>query len=777
MMKAFCVRGYISCVSLVCFSLASAQDVFNVRGRVLDAQTQKPLAAANIRLWGTMRGTITNANGQYVLSLFAGTHTIITSYVGYRTDTSVVPVARDVEYDILLEPITIQFPEILVGAEDPAFGIIRKAIARKQEWLGQIRSFEGRAYARTTLMQDTAISMISESYSTLYWARGDSLREVLTQKRQSANVPLGIPLAQVEEFVNFYEDRIHLGGFTFVGPIADDAFSFYNYRLRNIKHLDGVPVYEIDVIPRSQLTPLYGGRISISGDSYGMIDADLQPNEAFVIPVVTSADVRLRQQFRLYENRYWLPFDYHLQAQFGISILLTSVRVGLNKSVVVYDYSINPNPPEYVSRLPKFVVNPSAEKFDSTFWAQTNVLPLTAEEQRAYSRIDSVEKARKQQPPSAWLRFLGGIIPWAKHMNFRFNRVEGLFLGGSFSADSMLNWATVYGKAGYGFSERRMKYVFGTRINPLRSIHVGFELYDMLANTPAAMVYTPFETSIAALLRKEDYHDYYRITGSRWSLTVQPDVDTFYRSFQFSLAYRDETHKSSTVSTEFSLARRQRRFRENPPITEGVFRLISLDVETGNLFGSQQRRGFELSLRGEVEYSSQSFLQSGVDFTQYRMHVRGKIPTMYYGRLMKPYLAFMISGGLTTGTLVQQRILALESSLGEYAPFGVMQGIIPKEFSGSSFLAVTVEHNFRNVLFQSIGISTTFEAILYASAGRTWFSAIHAGVPLQARSTPGWYHEVGFGIGRLLQFFRMNFTWRLTPQQANVVTLGTIELF
>ncbi|MFZ1083092.1 MAG: carboxypeptidase-like regulatory domain-containing protein [Candidatus Kryptoniota bacterium] len=68
---------------LFCNGQAESQNVYTVSGKVLDSKTGEPLAAASVRVSGSARGTITNLDGTYSMSLPQGKYIFICSYVGY----------------------------------------------------------------------------------------------------------------------------------------------------------------------------------------------------------------------------------------------------------------------------------------------------------------------------------------------------------------------------------------------------------------------------------------------------------------------------------------------------------------------------------------------------------------------------------------------------------------------------------------------------------------------------------------------------------------------
>jgi len=770
---------HTACLATILFSTTFAQNIHTLKGMIVNASSREPLSAANIRVFGTTRGTITNKDGVFQISLPAGTHTIVVSYVGYQSDSSVIALPQTLQHKVALIPIAVPLPEIIVSDEDPAYQIMRNVIAEKRKWLESLVSFEAKAYTRTSVRHDTAIMMIAESYSTVDWSKGDSLREVITQKRQSENVPSSLPLAYVGEIVNFYEDRISDGGFTFVGPTAHDAFSYYSYRLKNALNLDDVSIYEIEVIAKSRLTPLYQGTILIAGETYAMIETNLQPNEAFILPFMKTSAIRFRQQFRHYENKFWLPADYRLDARMDVSLLVTSVKVAVERSVVFYDYLINANIPDSLKAMPKLAINPQASIFDSTFWAETNVLPLTSEEQIAYVRIDSLATiAKERQTRSSVGRIISSFIPVVQHIDMRFNRVEGLFLGGKVSIDTVLNLMKLHGRIGYGISDDQWKYKMGSTFYPFRTreVGVGLELYRTLAHIPDANLYGTFEISLAALLRKEDYRDYYSTSGSRWFVELRPQGLKRFYTFDIGIGYSHEKHKSVTTNTNFALGGKDRSYRQNPHVADGLFRSVSMHLEIGNLLQSYLR-DTQWYISSSIEHSSRDMLKSSFDFTQIRTVMHAKVPTMYRSHLLKPFLAILISGGISFHETPPQRLFTLESRLSDYAPFGVMHGAAVKEFSGDRFISMHLEHNFRSIPFQAVGISSRYEIILYASASRTWLVNRHTLSFLLANPTLNWYYEAGFGISRLLEVLRLDFTWRGTSPQACVVTLGTADLF
>jgi Family of unknown function (DUF5686)/CarboxypepD_reg-like domain len=289
---------------------ASAQPSFIIRGKVVDAANDELLPSATIRFVGTSQGTITNAQGEFRYTIRDSSMTLVVSYVGYTSDTLTIDNRSSRNILIRLQPNAILVAEMIVTGEDPAYEIIRAAIEGKKKWMKRLTSYEGKAFNRLVIRAQDSIAAITEAYSTLYWRSDDSLREIITQQKQTGNLPKSMQAVRVGNVINFNDDEITMGGFRFTGPTSPDAFDFYDYKLHSTRKMDNFDVYEIEVIPKSHIDPLFKGTIAIAERSYAVIEADLEPNEAYEQPFFHFLKLHYKQSFRLFNNTVWLPVHY-----------------------------------------------------------------------------------------------------------------------------------------------------------------------------------------------------------------------------------------------------------------------------------------------------------------------------------------------------------------------------------------------------------------------------------------------------------------------------------
>ena len=759
----------------VLVSVAPAQ-TFVVSGTVRDKSSGESLVAANIRIDGTARGTISNAEGAYRLSLPPGSYSLIVSFIGYKSDTVRVALMRDTMHDVALVPIAVQLAEIVVTDEDPAVRIMRNVIENKGQWKERLKSYQFDAFTRQILRRDTAIASITESYTTGYWQQGDTLREVVKQKRQTENVPLGQNFASVGGIVNFYDDEIRFSGFTFVGPTSPEAFEYYRFTLEGTRMQDSVELYSIRMTPRTKLTPLFSGTINIIGDSYSVVGIEVKPNEAYRIPFVTELNITYAQQFARYEEFFWMPVDIRLNGNAEIGIAGFSFPViGFDQVSTIYEYRINAEVPDTLRQKPRRMNAPGAEKFDSTFWAEREVLPLTTEEQTAYKTLDSTQTLEKQFEPSGPLMALNTVSEgFLKYLDLHFNRVEGLFLGGEVTVDSIAPWMKLSAKAGYGLSDKRWKYGAEAEffLDEKRNYSLGLGGSKDLGHFPDEGFYDTFFITLSSLLSKIDQRDYFYTFGWKFFVGAKP-----FRRLSLKATYRSEEHKTAHKMTEFSLLDRSKEYRPNAMAAKGMLRSVALNIRYGDSpvpLGLVSTNYIDI----EIERSQPSLLAG--DFFFSRVWVTGEffVPTFLKRNLFPPTLLGRLSAGYSTGHLPPQRIFTLESRSDGFGPFGVLKGASLKEFAGERYFVLSLEHNFRSIPFLVLDVpclyKNSLELILYGSVAKSWNPS---GSLPYGRSTEGWYAETGIGMSRIFGLLRIDVTRRLTDSDAWFVTLGIARIF
>ncbi|WP_332696192.1 carboxypeptidase-like regulatory domain-containing protein [Bosea sp. (in: a-proteobacteria)] len=77
---------------------AHAQGTGTIRGRVMDANSQRPIPEASVNVTGTTLGAVTNSNGDYVIvNAPAGQREVVARRLGYSRQTRSVTVGAGVD--------------------------------------------------------------------------------------------------------------------------------------------------------------------------------------------------------------------------------------------------------------------------------------------------------------------------------------------------------------------------------------------------------------------------------------------------------------------------------------------------------------------------------------------------------------------------------------------------------------------------------------------------------------------------------------------------------
>jgi len=773
---------------IVCCCAVTAQTLYTITGKVSNSQTGKAIDRVNIRVAETTRGTITNLDGSYILSLPAGNYTLIYSYVGCQRDSLHISITKNISYNIKLEPADIILPEVVTIAEDPAYAIIREAIKKKHELAQLLSSYTSKAYTRLKFYRDTSIAGITESYTDGYWHRGDSLREVVTQKHMTTNLPEAKMIASVGNIINFTDDSIRLFGTTFIGPVAENALQYYDYKLLRTLRKYRVDIYEISVTPKSRIVPLFLGNISIADSSFAVIGIDVKPNDAFHIPFVSGLEVNFNQAYSLYDEKFWMPTNITMALGGKISIAgISTPKIKLDQTSVIYDYQINIAIADSILKKGVLIVDSLAAQNDSTFWSTHTVLPLTSVEERAYKTLDSTQILSKQFKPTGATATVASVAATSmlKYIDIRYNRVEGLFLGGSYkyvsgktkmgyfsinlngdvqNSPTKNNGWSANAAAGYGLSDKIFKWKLGGNypLDKNNSVEAGLDAYRDIAHFPDGDFYPTILKSIFSLFGRNDYQDYYMAYGWDAHLNMTPFEKT-----SLILSFQSENETTNQKNTDFNILSFGNVYRLNPPITEGQMRSLQLKLHYGTekvVLNIIPINAVELA----AEYSSPSFIASDFNFSRYSIAASYFFPTFLQSYLLPPQMNLMFAGGTSTGTLPVQREFVLDSQLGGLAPFGVLKTAYPRQFTGDRFVMISAEHNFRSVPFLMLGIPFLYksgiEFLINGTAAQSWLNG--------TSMTNGWYYEAGIGIGKIFDLIRADVTYRLSNPKELFFTIG-----
>ncbi|MFN7791423.1 MAG: carboxypeptidase-like regulatory domain-containing protein, partial [Cyclobacteriaceae bacterium] len=246
---------------LVFFSIISSS-VFSqrlVEATIVDKETKKPVPFASIGIIGTSKGTSSNLNGQFSISINE-TDSIRITCVGYESlslgATQLLP-------SIDLTPIVTQLSEIVIlDRAINAKRVLRRAFANidinynnrpfLQQFFYRHYCKDGAAYGR---LIEAAIDVWKTSgYRTVQHAAGEKEEIRVTQLRRSLDKtemaqghdPISVGNILQADIVAYQTDKRseHMSLYTDVSNLRTD-FDKYDFLCKGITYYDGLEVYEI----------------------------------------------------------------------------------------------------------------------------------------------------------------------------------------------------------------------------------------------------------------------------------------------------------------------------------------------------------------------------------------------------------------------------------------------------------------------------------------------------------------------------------------------------
>ncbi len=761
---------------LVLLCLLSPVNLFAavVTGTISDAKTGEPIPFATVRVEGTGKSMLANENGTYRLSLPEGRYQLKFSHVAHYSERIELVVDDTlVVRDISLHPSVIKLPGVKVydKSYEPAQKIILEAIARKEELLAKIHAYSLEAYikllVRDTMKDDSDnIMMIHEEQIVSHWEYPHKYKEIVKARRETSNLENVMIFAPLGELLNFNESRLDFGGNRVVSPTAEDALDYYTYYLLDTVYLDSQRVFRLEIEPKSESVPLLEGTIDIADSSYAVVGVDVGFNDAFEIDFMEN--FRYRERYAQFENEYWMPIETHFSGIVKLPIPGLPV-MSFEYVASLHNFTFNKTHPPGTFDEYRFEVPEGVDKVDSATWEAGQRIPLTPEEVYAYHRIDSLVHAPKPLYRKA-LRVGLGLTYLAMGGDarfFRFNRVEGAYLGVELSTKAFVPRIRFKLGGGYAFSAKRWEYTgaLSYAFPDSKRWRLYGEYHSKITRRRTVVSSNYADATLGALWNKSDPFDYYRQRGffGRMTVKVVPHL-------KISFGYADDIQNSVKNHSEFSLFDSDKKNRPNPPIIEGRLRAVSawLYYDSRSLWkykGSERHisTGSYTLATLAAEAASPDVIPSDFHYTRYSLWLYRKQVLFGYGTTR-----FELYAGLSAHALPPQKYFIVDYGSGVFESRHTFKTLGRTNFYGSRAAMTYASHNFGRALFRKSGLpgikKIPFSLFVYGGVFWTDFlnHSFQGGEEIPTFA-PKPYREIGFGIGDITPWNgELYFTWQLS---------------
>ncbi len=301
-----------------------------VAGKIVNEKNE-PVPYATIFVAETKEGTITNSEGDFKIQLLHGIYHFTIRSMGYIQIIKEVNIDRDsLNLNISLQKQSFEIKEIKVfpGKEDPAWFIMRKAIAKAPLYRQKIKHYEADLYIKSNF----AFTSIPKVYQNKIEIEGRKLKELIkenvtyvieSQNKITFDYPnkyeqkviskktslTGLDEPPVMELMaaSFYDERPN----QLISPLSSLAVKHYNFRYEGFITVGDFDVFKIRVTPNRKSDELVEGYIYIIDKLWCIYSLDLKGRFEFF-------EYRIKQQFENLGNNNWLPVSDNIDGSISM---------------------------------------------------------------------------------------------------------------------------------------------------------------------------------------------------------------------------------------------------------------------------------------------------------------------------------------------------------------------------------------------------------------------------------------------------------------------------
>ncbi len=328
-----------------------------ITGTVFNSD-KEPVPYATVFVRETRQGTITNTNGLFKIQLPKGIYHLTIRSLGYLQTGKEIDLRTDsLHVDVILGRQEFQIKEVKVfpGKEDPAYFIVRKAMAQAAYYREKIKHYEAELYIKSNFTFTNIPKLYRKTLEIDGQELGDVLKEDRTYVIESFNkITFDYPgkykqevLAKKSSLVgfdeppvmglitaNFYEERPN----QVISPLSPLALQHYNYRYEGFISAGNLDVFKIKVEPKRKSGELVNGYMYIVDQLWCLYSVDFNTRMEFF-------EYRLKQQYENLDNNNWLPVSHLIEGRFSALGLKGEFNYGasLNYSEIEEnDFAVNP---------------------------------------------------------------------------------------------------------------------------------------------------------------------------------------------------------------------------------------------------------------------------------------------------------------------------------------------------------------------------------------------------------------------------------------------------
>ncbi len=425
--RIFRTRLLTLCFVLLSILNAAAQET-RVTGRIYDPLTNEVIPFAAVLFKGTTSGTSSDINGNYTLSTMANVDSISAIFVGYVPVTLPVHRGKSQTINFALRVNKFDLPEVSVTAgENPADIIMREV--RKRKDLNDRTSVNAYQYESYNKIEfdinnitdnfkkrrvfkpfrfifDNVDSsgtnklpflpvFLSETLSDIYFTKDPKhTKEVVKASKISGveNNTISQYLGDFYQHINVYNNYVYLFGKGFVSPLSDVGPVYYKYYLLDSAYFHEKWCYKLKFKPRRKQELTFTGEVWIHDTTFAIKKISMRIADDANINFME--DVGIVDEYEFVDNKQWMLSKEILVMNIAPTESKKKETMGFiaRKTNTYRNFVLdNPKPESFFTNGEEVVVLDDASRRDESYWQQSRHDSLTANEEKIYAMVDTLE--------------------------------------------------------------------------------------------------------------------------------------------------------------------------------------------------------------------------------------------------------------------------------------------------------------------------------------------------------------------------------------------------
>ncbi len=780
-------------------------------GSIIDKQSGEQVPFASVILKQTGGGTIADSAGFFKLYTNLDRDTLVISSVGFENLELPLPIQGDTLNLTIGLDAMLDVGVVVRAKGNRGLFLWRKIVKHKPENdRYRFNNFSYRLYNKLELdlnnidrakldkmpllgsfdfikdKIDTSESSpflpvyITEVISDYYFQKDPKKhREVITAVKAigSNNESVARLLGGMDQNINVYNNFIPVFDKEFISPFSDNGDNYYNYKIADTQYVAGRRLIHFFFSGKHKGLSTFDGDCWVQDSTFGIQKITLRLTRDANVNYVNS--LVMIQEYSLVNGSTWFVSKDKMIVEispFGRNKLsFIGRKTTLYKNVQVEDPSVSRELAKN-ARPEEVVIAPGAMEHADEYWKLQRFEPLNKNEQGIYQMIDTLMQLPKFKTYTRTINFIGTgymdigshqIGPWQNWVSR--NAVEGWRTRFDLGTNSRFSRkVNLHGYAAYGFGDKKLKggidglYLF--RKQP--RVHLYASFYSDFDYGQSYFDEVSSDNLFAVAIRKKDVPiKYIKLKQHRldflqeWNPGFSVLLSVQSKEYDPVLNLPDKNYypgEKSSVFNTFEVSMRLR-FAYLEKFLENSFSRISM--------------GSPLPI-GELKYTKgiDGAFNGGHDYHKISASVSNTSSVAPFGTLY-----YNLFAGRTFGTLPYMFLDVAPGNELHYYSGSAYNMMNRFEYVHDRYAGFHLAHHFGSGIFRFLPLTRklkfrqlwTAKALVgnISEANRQFNYSSH----FPFRSLNGKpYLELGTGVDNIFKILRIDFVWKVLPDQTVV---------